>query len=569
MNIALLSNINMDMLAPCLKEELAGDGIESEIYVSGFNQYVQEIVDPDSILRKGDFDFAILFLDGETLFRKVINESFKFNKDEIEQILDQEIDNLKLQLSNILESNSRLVFYINNIFIRKPNIFGALDNKDNFNLSELQDEINIKIKKLKISERIIIVDFVAISARYGYEALYDNRLWYIGQIRFGSRGFQLLSKLYSSYMRAYLGKSKKVLIMDLDNTLWGGIIGEDGLEGIKLGEDGIGRAYHDFQRLIKSLKQKGTLLAICSKNNLADVNEVFENHKFMELKTYDFVALKINWKNKAENIKELSTNLNLGLDSFVFIDDNPVERQLVKTRLPHVTVPDFPDDPANLWQWFIDLSFKYFNTITITAEDRLRTEIYQADTKRKELENSTATLEDFYKSLEMKAIIKIDSRSDIKRIAQLTQRTNQFNLTTKRYTENDMLEYIDNEGWIVMSLELNDRFDSNGIVGILVVKIEGRNAHIDTFLLSCRVIGRTVEDTFLFYLTEILKGKNIKKVIGEYVPAQKNDLVKDIYQEFGFVPLENGKDNSNLWVLDITKKMLKKNRWIKIQADGN
>ena len=360
MNIALLSNINMDMLASCLKEELAGDGIESEFYVSGFNQYVQEIVDPDSILRKGDFDFAILFLDGETLFRKVINESFKFNKDEIEQILDQEIDNLKLQLSNILESNSRLVFYINNIFIRKSNIFGALDNKDNFNLSELQDEINIKIKKLKISERIIIVDFVTLPSRYGYEALYDNRLWYIGQIRFGSRGFQLLSKLYSSYMRAYLGKSKKVLIMDLDNTLWGGIIGEDGLEGIKLGEDGIGRAYHDFQRLIKSLKQKGTLLAICSKNNLADVNEVFENHKFMELKTHDFVALKINWKNKAENIKELSTNLNLGLDSFVFIDDNPVERQLVKTRLPHVTVPDFPDDPANLWQWFIDLSFKYF-----------------------------------------------------------------------------------------------------------------------------------------------------------------------------------------------------------------
>ena len=559
----------MDMLAPCLKEELAGDGIEGEFYVSGFNQYIQEIVDPDSILRKGNFDLAILFLDGEELFRNIINEPFNSNKDDIDQIIDHEIDNLKLQLKNILESNRKLTFFINNLFIRKPTIFGALDYNNSFNISELQDELNIKIKKLKTLERVVIVDFVSLTARHGYEALYDNRLWYIGQIRFGSRGFQLLSKLYSSYMRAYLGKSKKVLIMDLDNTLWGGIIGEDGLEGIKLGEDGIGRAYHDFQRLIKSLKQKGTLLAICSKNNLADVNEAFENHKFMELKTHDFVALKINWKSKEENIKELSTNLNLGLDSFVFIDDNPVERQLVKTRLPHVTVPDFPDDPANLWQWFIDLSFKYFNTMTITAEDRLRTEIYQADTKRKELENSTATLEDFYKSLEMKAIIKIDSRSDIKRIAQLTQRTNQFNLTTKRYTENDMLECIDNEDWIVMSLELNDRFDSNGIIGILVVKIEGRNAHIDTFLLSCRVIGRTVEDTFLFYLTEILKSKSIKKVIGEYVPAQKNDLVKDLYQKWGFEPLKNGKDNSNFWALDITKKTLKKNQWIKIQADGN
>jgi FkbH-like protein len=566
MKIALLSNINIDLLASRLKEYLAGYGIESDFYISGFNQYVQEMVNPDSILRKEIFDFAILFLDGEELFHQVISEPFRFRKDDIEQIIDREIGNLRLQLENVLQSSSRLTFFLNNIFIRKPTIIGALDYNTDLNLSGLQDEFNAKIGRLKISERIVIVDFAALPSRYGYEALYDNRLWYIGRIKFSGQGLHLLSEMYSLYIQAYLGKRKKVLILDLDNTLWGGIIGEDGLEGIKLGEDGIGRAYLDFQRLIKSLKHKGILLTICSKNNLADVTEVFEKHNFMELRENDFVALKINWENKVENIKELAAILNLGLDSFVFVDDNPFERQLVKTELPQVIVPDFPDDPVNLYQWFIDLSFRYFNNIMVTAEDKLRTEIYQSDTRRKELKKSTTTLEDFYRSLEMKAIIKIDSQSDFKRIAQLTQRTNQFNLTTRRYTENQITDFMNSSDWMVLSLELNDRFGSNGIVGVLIVKLDGADSYIDTFLLSCRVIGRTVEDVFLFYLTEILREKGIRKVIGEYIPTKKNSLVKDIYQKFGFNPLKNEKDNSDLWMLDLTKEALKGNQWIKIET---
>ena len=561
-----MSNINIDLLASRLNENLSDCGIKSDFYISAFNQYIQEMISPESVLKKENFDFAILFLDGEELFREIINSPFKFKEDEIGQIIDQEIKNLRVYLESGLQANSRLTFFINNIFIRKPTILGALDYNAGLTIAGIQDFYNSRIKELKISERVVIVNFVSLSSRYGHETIYDNRLWYIGRIKLSNQGLQLLSELYSMYMLAYLGKRKKVLILDLDNTLWGGIIGEDGIDGIKLGEDGIGRAYLDFQKLIKGLKHKGVLLAICSKNNPEDVKEVFDRHKFMELKEDDFVALRVNWGNKIKNIKELSTILNLGLDSFVFIDDNPFERQLVKSELPQVIVPDFPSDPVNLSQWIIDLSFKYFNNTTITKEDKLRTALYQADAKRKELEKSTVTLEDFYKSLEMTTIIKTDNHADFKRIAQLTQRTNQFNLTTKRYSENQILDFMDSQNCKVLSLELNDRFGSNGIVGVLIAKIDGEKSYIDTFLLSCRVIGRMVEDTFLSYLTKVLKDKGVETLIGEYIPTKKNLLVMDLYKKFGFKLIEEKEDKSTLWEFDLIQGMIEGNKWVKIET---
>ena len=355
-------------------------------------------------------------------------------------------------------------------------------------------------------------------------------------------------------------------MLDLDNTLWRGIIGEDGIDGIKLGDEGIGRAYHDFQKLIKILKHKGILLSVCSKNNLADVREVFETNKFMELKESDFAAFKINWENKVKNIKDTAAELNLGIDSFVFIDDNPFEREMVKSELPQVTVPEFPKDPAELCRWFIDLSFKYFNSSTILSEDRARTEIYQADSRRKELQKSSVTLEDFYSSLNMNAIIRVNSRDSFKRIAQLTQKTNQFNLTTRRYTENETLDLMKNNDRMVLSLKLNDRFGSNGIVGVLIVKIKDDSSYIDTFLMSCRVIGRMVEDSFISYMAEILRAKGIINVIGEYIPTKKNSLVKDLYKRFGFDLSESREDGSTIWRFDLSKGNIAGNKWINVET---
>ena len=565
MKIALLSNINMDLMVPRFEECLKDIGINGDLYVSGFNQYMQEMINPDSVLNKGDFDIAVIFLDGEEIFQNVIREPFAYKDKDIELIIDSEINNLSLQLGNVIRSNRKLTFFINNIFIRRPSILGALDYNTEFGPAVLQERFNSKIRHLRSSERVVIIDFAALVSRYGYETIYDNRLWYLGRIKFSSQGLLHISKLLSSYIQAYLGKSKKALILDLDNTLWGGIVGEDGIEGIKLGTEGIGRAYYDFQELIKALKHKGILISVCSKNNLADVKEVFEENEFMKLEERDFVAFKVNWESKTKNIREIAADLNLGLDSFVFVDDNPFEREMVRSELPQVVVPDFPKDPANLTQWMIDLSCQYFNNITITNEDKLRTEIYHASAERKELERSASTSEDFYKSLEMTAVMKINSQADFKRIAQLSQRTNQFNLTSRRYTENEVLDFMNSRDWMVFGLELTDRFGPNGIIGVINVRINGADARIDTFLLSCRVIGRTVEDFFVYHVIEELRERGVKKVFGEYIPTKKNSVVKDMYKKLKFKLLEESVDGSNLWELDLSETIIEKNTWIKRQ----
>jgi len=562
--VALLSNINMDLMVPRLEKYLDDAGIRGDFHITGFNQYIQEMINPNSTLNTGEFDAAVLFIDGEELFQNIIYDPLKYKKDDIDRLIDSEIKNISLQIKSAVNANGKITFFVNNLFIRRPTILGAMDYNAEFAIAGLQDRFNSRVQELKASDRVVIIDFAGFVSRYGYEMVYDNRLWHIGRIKFSSQGLKSLSELYCSYMQAYLGKSKKVLVLDLDNTLWGGVIGEDGINGIKLGNEGIGRAYHDFQKLIRVLKHKGILLCICSKNNLTDVREVFEKNEFMELKEDDFVALKINWENKIKNIKDIAAELNLGTDSFVFIDDNPFEREMVKSEIPQVIVPDFPEDPVNLSRWFIDLSFKYFNNVIITNEDKLRTEIYHADSNRKKMEGKAATLEDFYESLDMRAVIRIDSRDDFKRIAQLTQRTNQFNLTTRRYSENEVLAFMNSKDWMVLSLELNDRFGPNGIIGVMIVKIEGQNCYIDTFLLSCRVIGRTVEHFFIHYLIEMLRKRAIEKVIGEYIPSHKNSAAKYLYKKNNFKLLGKNKNDSESWVFNIAEDSLEKNEWIQI-----
>lgn len=547
----------MDLLAVKLKKYFEETGIEYDFYVAGYNQYVQEIINPDSNFNKNKFDIAVVFIDGEEIVRNFVE--LKFNKNIINELVDKEIGILK----QILNKNKNIVIILNSIFIRTP-IIAMADSNLELGLRIFQEKFNTKIRNIE-TDRLLIFDFDALVTRFGYETIYDDRLWYLGRIKFSNKGLELIAYQYFLHIQAYLGKNKKVLILDLDNTLWGGIVGEDGIQGIKLGEDGIGRAYRDFQKCIKSLRNKGILLAICSKNNLHDVEEVFHNNRFMELKESDFVVSKINWEDKVKNINEISESLNLNINSFVFVDDNPFERELVKKGLPEVTVPEFPNDPANLVQWFHDLSNKYFNKTSITDEDILRSAMYQANIKRSEIKKSADTLEDFYKSLNMTASIDIDNRKNLKRIAQLIQRTNQFNLTSKRYTESDIRNFIDSDDWRVFTLELNDRFGPNGIVGVSIVKLDNQLAYIDTFLLSCRVIGRTVENALIWYIAMSLKEMGVVKLIGEFIPTQKNAIVEEMYKNFNFKLIKNRSKHSKIWESDIINVIKIKNQWIKLE----
>jgi len=555
MKVAILSNVNIDILPRFLENESLKFGYKiQDFYIAGFNQYPQEILNRNSKLYKFSPDILLLHLEGTALFEDIFFNQFSYSDRSLRNILEDKV-NESWQLIKIYNENQpHTLIFLNTLAVNPFTIGGSLETNSNCSyLYSLYYEFNRSLIRKNLASNlssVFILDWGKEIFYKGYSQMYDSRYWYLGRIPYSRYGIRKLSEKYVLLLNSIKGKVKKVLILDLDNTLWGGIIGEDGLENIELSEDGVGKAYRDFQKLIKSTKDKGILLAIVSKNNLEDVKEIFKKHPFMILKEEDFISIKVNWRNKVRNIIEIAKELNLGLNSFVFFDDNPVEREMVKSALPDVTVPDFPEDPTYLVQWFSEVSEKYFNKTSLTEEDKNRTKMYKAEKKRVKLAKKVATVEEFLNGLNMKIIIHRDYKEMINRLVQLTQRTNQFNLRTKRYTKNDLLFFIESKDCIVWDLELIDKFGTNGITGLIIVKLDRKikEAFIDTFLMSCRIIGRDVEVAFVNYIASILKKIGIKMLIGEYIPTKKNELVKNIYKKLGFQEEKNG---TNLWKLNL------------------
>jgi len=555
MKIAIINNVNIDILPRFLENESLKFGYKiQDIYIAGFNQYTQEILNRNSKLYKFSPDILLFHLEGTALFEDVFFNQFSYSDQDLRLTIEDKVNEL-WQLVKIYSGNHpQTVIFLNTLVVNPFTIGGSLETNSNSSyLYPLYYEFNRNLIRKNLASNLsslFILDWGKEIFYKGYSQMYDSRYWYLGRIPYSRYGIQRLSEKYILLLNSIKGKVKKVLILDLDNTLWGGIIGEDGLENIELSEDSIGKAYRDFQKLIKLTKDKGILLAIVSKNNLEDVKEIFKKHPFMILKEEDFISIKVNWGNKVQNIIEIARELNLGFDSFVFVDDNLVEREMVKSALPDVTVPDFPEDPACLVQWFSEISEKYFNKTSLTEEDKNRTKMYRAEKKRVKLAKKVATIEEFLNGLNMKIIIHKDHKEMINRLVQLTQRTNQFNLRTKRYTKNDLLIFIESKDCIVWDLELIDKFGTNGITGLIIVKLNRKikEAFIDTFLMSCRIIGRDVEVAFVNYVALMLKKIGIKKLTGEYIPTKKNELVKDIYRKLGF---QEEKNRMNLWKLNL------------------
>ena len=558
MKLALLSNVNIDLLKDHLERQISP--LEKvEIYLGGYGQVIQELLNRESQLYKFHPDFLFIFIDGDELFLDILDSYH----DEASELIKNRVNEVVTAISTfVLEIKSYILL---NSLVISPYSITPYMNTVSIIEHIASEELMRRTKELS---NFVIVDWQKYVKKHGYVQLYDPRYWYLGRMTLSREGMERLAYIYSGYLRAIKGKSKKVLILDLDNTLWGGIVGEDGVQGIKLGEDGIGKAYRDLQKSIKALKEQGILLAIVSKNNLTDVEEAFKENTMMVLKLNDFVSLKVNWSDKAQNIKDLAEELNLGLDSFVFIDDSDFEREMVKEFLPDVTVPDFPSDPSFIPRWFNELIEECFPMIGVTSEDRKRTEMYQAEVKRSILRKESTNVEEFLSSLDMKVIIGVDDERHTNRIAQLTQRTNQFNLTTRRYTEEDISRFVKGPGSIVFDFELEDRFGISGVTGVIIVNLKDGTAYIDTFLMSCRIIGRRVEKAFLAYVINHLKSKGIKKLIGEYISAKKNGLVSDLYENMGFRKHESDKVHT-MWELDITCYLIQPPEYIEVVGRSN
>ncbi|MBA7536951.1 hypothetical protein ES705_29217 [subsurface metagenome] len=534
MKAAFLSNFTIDIISKEFQKRLRN----VEIYTSGYNQYNIDIINKESQYYKFKPDFTIIILDGNTLFK---NKTLKEVQEEINQLFEFNTQNL----------NS--YFFVSNVLIES-----SINVLYNYNKTgcpkQLQTEFNLFLnKKADRHERFFVLDIVSIIEQYGIKNIYDNNLWLYGKIRFNKLGNEQIINKIKYLIHAILNQTKKCLVLDLDNTLWGGIIGEDGIDGIKLGKDNIGNVYYNFQKIIAEIKKKGILLVLCSKNNLDDAKEVFEKHEFSILKWDDFIIKKIDWKPKYENIKEIARELNIGDDSLVFIDDNPFEREIVGTNT-EVVVPEFPENIEDLMDFILEVDERYFSKMNITNEDTQKTKQYIDNVKREEIKASTKTLEEYVRTLKMELTIEPFKDVNLARISQLTQKTNQFNFTTKRYSENDISNLSHNSNNIIFTGRVKDKFGDYGIVLLLIVEVQSKQAFIDTFLMSCRVIGRFVENTFINKIIEILKFKGVEKIFASYIPTKKNILVKEKYDEFGFDLVKKEKDGEKEYIYIIAKE---------------
>jgi FkbH-like protein len=444
--------------------------------------------------------------------------------------LANEVFDFKSRLGYLLAripTNKRcLLFTLDRLFELKgessSNIVDAAIQDYNAHLYDLSNErLNIKV-----------IDFKSFIASVG-QGVFDWRFYYISQSLINPKFNATFAKWFQKQLDAIDGKRKKCLVLDLDNTLWGGVLGEDGLEGIQLGFSYPGKAYYDFQVGLIQVKDSGVILTLCSKNNEADVLEYWEMHPSQVLKQNHVAAYRINWQDKATNIRELAEELNIGLDSMVFIDDNPAERERVRQELPMVSVPDFPQQPYLLPQFLKEVYQEYFQIYQLTAEDRKKTDQYIANAERKVFSQTFKNADEYLASLSMEFKVFIGDEYSIPRIAQMTQKTNQFNLTTPRLTEQDVWNYV-HSGAMVNCLGVKDRFGDNGITVASIISIHENRASIDAFLLSCRILGRDIEKAYLFFLINELQTRGIEIVNASYIATAKNGQTEMFYENCGF-----------------------------------
>src|SRR5216683_2109950 len=517
MKAFLISNINMQPLVRRLAPW--------DVACGAYNSMLADLLTTNSPAAAADVSHIICLYDTDTLMGDALYGAGP----------PEQCEMFLAAVDGFCERHADKVVVTNTFCLGSNRWLGFADFTHEASLKTAETRLNARLAEIaKTRPNLLVFDLEVMFRRHGEDALVSNAFWYVGRIRYTATMFDLLGETIRRAVDAHTQKSRKVLVLDLDNTLWGGIVGELGALGIALSEDGPGRCYRDFQRALKAIRKTGVLLAVSSKNNAADVEEVFEQNPMMILKREDFAVIRANWESKAENIVGIADVLNLGIDSVVFIDDNPVEREEVARFLPEVAVPAFPDRAEELPNWLLrDVVPVYFGKYAISAEDAAKTEQYRANEARRKMAASF-DLDGYLAELGIECAIHVDTENQLVRAAQMTQKTNQFNLTARRYDVTDLARFVHSPEHAVLMLDYRDRFGDEGSVALAIVDLaEGR---IDTFLTSCRVIGRKVEDRLLDKAMELCRARGHRQIVGEFIPTRKNHLAADFYEVHGFTP---------------------------------
>jgi FkbH-like protein len=524
-NIAVLSNVITNQLNPILEYFSRKEGVFAQCESGNYDNIVQ-----DSNKYKNK-DLVIVIWELSNLIDGLQYRSELFTEDETEDLIIRFKNEINHVFGELNKTSSIIVTKFSTLIFNHH-----LIKKNQFD--KICDELNEYLVK-SVPINCVLIDIDKVIAKISVSKSVDFRNYYSSKSLYTVDFYCELSKMITPFIFSIMGKTKKALILDCDNTLWSGIVGEDGPEGIKMSsKDSKGIVFEEVQFLIKALSKKGVIIGINSKNNAEDVLDIFNNHKEMSLLISNLSIQKINWKDKASNLQEIAKELNIGIDSIVFMDDSDFEINMIDQFLPAIKSIQVPRD-SYLYPDHFRKNINLFFNNTILKEDINRQKMYYEQTLRDDIKNQFNNLEDYIKSLELNISFYKDNHKQISRIAQLTQKTNQFNLTTIRYTENDIKFFIEDTNSIVYSFSLKDKYGDFGITGVSIVKLSGNKADFNSLLMSCRVIGRNVEKKFIQLILEDLKSKNIDEVSATYIKTQKNIQVEDFFEDIGFSEIVN------------------------------
>jgi FkbH-like protein len=541
--IAVLGSSTTHQLVDMIELYLQAGRINAQFYEADYGTLYQEFFDSESGLYRFRPDVILIVVSWRDLKER---PAMRDGADDIRRKVEAEIAGWAELWRIALEEFGAQV--IQNNFAAPPwRVMGNLDSRHPAGFSRFISLVNSALADAAPAQ-VTIHDIDQVSAASGRWEWGDERFYHQAKLPCSPEYLGDYAHSIAALILAQLGAGKKCLVLDLDNTLWGGVIGDDGLGGIRIGQgEPESEAFLSFQRYVKALGERGVILAVCSKNTEAVAREVFEKHKEMALQMEDISCFMANWDDKATNLARIAEQLNIGLNSLVFFDDNPAERSIVRRLRPEVAVPEVPSDPAYYIR-ALDRQ-RYFEVLTISAEDLKRTDFYRADSQRQALGSSAKDLDSFLQSLEMAARIEPVNAASLERTVQLIGRSNQFNLTTRRYSNADILNFTQNSNWLSYTVSLRDRFGDNGLISVLLAKTDSDALVIDTWLMSCRVLKRGVERMLLNNVVAHAKERRLKRIVGEYIPTPKNGLVRDHYESLGFTRIDGQSGETTRWQL--------------------
>ncbi|MFA6234871.1 MAG: HAD-IIIC family phosphatase [Bacteroidota bacterium] len=544
--IALLSSSTVEHFRDVLDWWLAREGFRAEFHIAEFDTIRQTVLNESGELYRFKPDIVWFF----TSYRDIrLAVDRPQERAAIEGGIAQEVAEWSSLWDAVHRELSCLIIQ-NNADIPGVRLFGNYDASVCWTRASVLARFNLALAEA-LRPGVAIFDLESASSWYGKERWDEYRYWHHSKHAFSLDAYGFVAFRAARLIGAAKGGARKVLVLDLDNALWGGVIGDDGLDGIRLGSTPDGEAFVDFQRYVRALKGRGVVLAVCSKNEESTAREPFESHPEMVLRLEDISVFIANWRNKADNIREIAAKLNVGLDSLVFVDDNPAERALVRETLPEVHVIDLPEDPSG-YLAALDKE-RLFETVAFTSEDLRRGDLYRENALRDTFRDSCMDLTNYLSGLAMESEYGDLDGFHLPRAAQLINKSNQFHVTTTRYTEAQLAEFMASPNWSVRYYRLKDRFGDNGLISTVILERKDESIlRIDTWVMSCRVLARTMEEFICSDIVAMARSFGCRRLEGKYIPTRKNGLVEDLYRRMGF-SLESEMKGETLWTLDLSR----------------